>query len=404
MTSFRVPLMSSTIGADEISALNEVIASGQFTMDRLCARFEEEFARYVGAKHAVMVNSGSSANLLAFFALANPLLPQSSRRRLSPGDEVVVPAVCWSTSVWPIVQAGVIPVFIDSDWHTLQVPTKNIERALTDKTVAICAVHVLGSACDSVEIRRLADRKGLWLIEDTCESLGVRVREQMAGTAGHMGTFSFYFSHHITTIEGGMIVTDHDELADLLRAMRAHGWVRGMRRPETYTRQFPDIDSRYLFVTTGFNVRPTELNAAIGLRQLGKLERFNARRRAIAERFSQRLQPWVNAGLIMPMLIPETVRPAQFGYPVICKDQDVRDRLRETLEASGIETRPIICGNIARQPAVRQFPHRTAEELRGADRIMDCGIYWGTHPEMSDADVDYITAVIDRHFQKQGVT
>ena len=187
-------------------------------LGKYCAAFEEDFAGYLGVSNAIMANSGSSANLLAFFALANPLLPVvPDRRRISPGDKVIVPAVTWSTTVWPIIQVGGIPVFVDSDPATLQMDVQAVEAAIDRKTVAICAVHILGNAVEIERLRELAERHGLWLIEDACESLGTRRNGKPVGTFGDLGTFSFFFSHHITTIEGGMVVTDDDDVADLLR-------------------------------------------------------------------------------------------------------------------------------------------------------------------------------------------
>ena len=286
--NFRLPLTANLLGKEEISAAKAVLDSGFLTMGKLCERFEREFADYNGVDHAVMVNSGSSANLLALFALANPLLAPAERAAgFKPGDEVIVPALSWSTSIWPVLQVGAVPVFVDCDPETLQLTPAAVAEAISPKTVAILVVHVLGGACDVAEIGALAREKGLWLIEDTCESLGVEWDGRKVGSFGDIGTFSFYFSHHITTIEGGMVTTDNAQLADLLRSMRSHGWARSMSNAAEIAKQHPDIDPRFLFVTTGFNLRPTEINAAIGLEQLKRLDGFNARRREIAARFDR---------------------------------------------------------------------------------------------------------------------
>jgi CDP-6-deoxy-D-xylo-4-hexulose-3-dehydrase len=386
----------NTLSDDEINAAKAVLDSGRLTMGERCRSFEAQFARYVGTKHAIMVNSGSSANLLATFALANPLCPTpGGLRRIEPGSEVIVPALTWSTTVWPFVQAGAVPVFVDCDPHTLQMQPDAIAAAITPKTVAIAIVHVLGGAVDVPSVRKLADDQGLWLFEDTCESLGVLWDGRQVGSFGHMGSYSFYFAHHITTIEGGMVVTDDDELADLMRAIRAHGWIRHMDKAEQYAARYPEIDPRFLFITTGFNLRPTEINAAIGAIQLRKLDGFNESRRKVGARLDEGLRDLSAAGKLTPMVFDRRCLPAPFGYPVLCRTSDERNRLQRHLEASGIETRPVICGNLARQPAVTQIAHRIGGSLAGADRVMDCGLYWGTHPLMSDDDVRYIVERVE---------
>lgn len=398
---FRLPLTANLLGQEEISAAKAVLDSGFLTMGKLCERFEREFAAYVGAEHAVMVNSGSSANLLALFALVNPLLGvDGKRRRLQPGDEVIVPALAWSTSIWPVLQAGATPVFVDCDPQTLQLTPEAIESAITPKTAAIVVVHVLGGACDMTEITALAAQHGLWLVEDTCESLGVLWNGRKVGSYGDMGTYSFYFSHHITTIEGGMVVTHDARLADLLRSMRSHGWARSMSNAAEIAREYPDIDARFLFVTTGFNVRPGEINAAIGLEQLKRLDGFNARRREIAERFDHGFAGLHQAGELQLMQSAPNCVPAPFGYPVLCRTTEVRQRLGRHLEASGVETRPIICGNMVRQPAFQRLNYRVSGPLEGADRVMDCGIYWGPHPGITDAAVDRVVDIVKAFFEE----
>jgi CDP-4-dehydro-6-deoxyglucose reductase, E1 len=401
--NFRLPLTTNLLGEEEISAAKAALDSGFLTMGKLCEQFEREFANYNGVEHAVMVNSGSSANLLALFALANPLLAaKAGRRRLGPGDEVIVPALSWSTSIWPVVQIGATPVFVDCDPETLQLTPAAIEAAITPKTAAIVVVHVLGGACNVADIAALANKRGLWLIEDTCESLGVLWDGRKVGTFGDLGTFSFYFSHHITTIEGGMVVTSDVQLADLLRSMRSHGWARGMINAADIERQNPEIDPRFLFVTTGFNLRPTEINAAIGLEQLKRLEGFNARRRKIAERFDRGFAGLHQSGELQLVRSDRRCQPAPFGYPVLCKTPEARRDFRKHLEAAGVETRPIICGNMVRQPAFKHLSHRVSGRLDGADQVMDRGIYWGPHPGTTDADVDTVIDIVKSFFDHGG--
>ena len=210
------------MGDEETKAVLGVMRSTRVTMGARCRQFEASFGERLGAE-AVFVNSGSSANLLAFFALANHDAPRSkNKRRLEPGFEVIVPAVSWATSYWPIVQAGGIPVLVDSDPRSLQMKPSAVRHALSANTVAICPVHVLGNTVAMEEIIPFADENDLWIIEDTCEALGARYRANPVGTFGDLATFSFFFSHHITTIEGGMVITRDPQLAELLRCMRAH--------------------------------------------------------------------------------------------------------------------------------------------------------------------------------------
>ena len=392
----HVPLNDCTFGEDEIAAAIAVLRSGRVTMGPLCEEFENNFAGKMGVANAVFVNSGSSANLLAFFALANFALPERpGRRRPRPGMEIIVPAVTWSTTVWPIVQAGFVPVLVDCDPETLQIDVDQVRAAIGAKTCAVCPVHVLGNAVAMNELKQVTQEHGLWLIEDTCEALGTKVNDRYTGSMGDLGTYSFYFSHHITTIEGGMVVCHDDELADLLRCLRSHGWTRQMKSRGTYERQNPSIDPRFLFVNTGFNLRPTEINAAFGLKQLDKLDAFNSKRREIASRWTKDLE---NFAEIRPMRATRGCEPTWFGFPVLLKSQARRDALREHLETRGIETRPIICGNLARQPAFRNVPHRVHGALVGADQIMDQGLFWGSHPGMAEDAIEFVGRAVKEFF------
>ncbi|BBL71003.1 hypothetical protein MoryE10_16090 [Methylogaea oryzae] len=317
-----------------------------------------------------------------------------------PGDEVIVPAVTWSTSVWPIIQAGAIPRFVDCDPTTLQVTPETVKAAINEKTVGICAVHILGNGLDGSAYAQIANEHGLWLIEDTCESLGVKSDNKHVGTFGDIGTYSFYFSHHITSVEGGMVVTDDDDMANLLRSLRSHGWTRHRTDTDKFTQLYPEVDPRFMFITTGFNVRPTDINAAIGLKQLPKLEGFNAHRRDISAAISAGLKPLADEGILSLIRYDAKISAAPFGYPVICSSRAIRDKLQKHLENSGIETRPIICGNMTRQPAFQHYDYLVSGDLRGADAVMDCGLYWGTHPGMTQSEVDYIVNSVRECFAK----
>ena len=397
----RIPLNKSTIGEEEKNAVRAVLESDRLTMGDRCRAFEQEFADFIGVEHAVMVNSGSSANLIALFTMADSLLPDTDTLppRIPAGSEVIVPALTWSTTVWPVLQVGARPVFVDCDPRTLQMTPQAVEAAVTPDTSAIVIVHILGGAVDVAAMQAIARRRNLWLFEDTCEALGVDWNGRKVGSFGQLASFSFYFSHHITTIEGGMVTTGDGRLADLLRALRSHGWVRDMRARDEIAADHPHIDPRFLFLTTGFNVRATEINAAIGLEQLKKLPAFNDSRREIAALLDAGLAALDQAGELTLIRHDPRVRTAPFGYSVLCRSRAARDGLRDHLEAAGIETRPVICGNLVRQPALARHAYRVSGDLAGADRVMDCGLYWGTHPFMSEDEVRYIVATVKSYFE-----
>src|SRR5256712_5389701 len=312
------------------------------SMGKKVRHFEEAFADYLGSKHAVMVNSGSSANLLALSVLTNPLL----KDRIRPGTEVITPAVTWVTTVYPIVNVGCKPVLVDVDLETFNVLPNEVERAIGPKTSTVLPVHLLGAPCQIGKVKRIASEHDLHLIEDACESTGAEVRGRRVGTFGEMGTFSFFMSHHISTIEGGMIVTNREDMYEFLKAMRAFGWVRDLSNPEKFAKENDGIDPRFLFVTSGFNLRPTEIQGAFGIHQIKKLDSFIQRRRRNAEYWNRRLRPFDDV-VILPRESKET-RHVYFGYPLTLR-QEAKISREETvafLESKGLETRPIMAGNI----------------------------------------------------------
>ena len=374
----KIPLNKNTIGSSEKKALNKVLNSGYMTMGKVTRKFESDFAKFIGSKHAIYVNSGSSANLLAFSAIFDNDKLKSARERkkfLKKGDEVIVPAVTWSTTIWPIAQVGATPVFVDSEPHTLQMKVSDIKKAISPKTKAICMVHVLGNSGYIDEVREICKKKKIWLIEDTCESLGVKNKSKYLGTFGDIGTYSFYFSHHITTVEGGMIVTNDDYLSNKIKSMRSHGWTRDMTNAAEYEKLFPKIDPRFLFVNVGYNLRSSDLNASIGIEQLKKLKKFNQSRHDIGNLWNNAFKNLKNNGHLRPMEITKKTKASWFGFPVLCKTKAIRDKFQIHLEKNGIETRPIICGNMTKQPGIKNIKYRISGTLKGADEIMSHGIF-----------------------------
>lgn len=384
-----IPLSTQTYGDAEIAAVLDVMKSGRFTMGERTERFEAEFAEYIGAKHAVMVNSGSSANLLAITALCESGV-------LAHGDKVMVPALTWSTGVWPVIQNGLVPILVDCDPHTLQMSPEQLIAACDEHpdARAVFLAHIMGNPCDLKHIKTLADARGMVLIEDCCEALGAEWMGMKVGRFGALGTFSFYFSHHITTMEGGMVVTDNGDLADIMRSVRSHGWSRALtdERRTAIEADNPRIDPRFLFVHQGYNLRPMEIQAAMGSVQLKRLPEFNARRAEAQESMREMLR-------ILPGVQPfdayPEADPAWFAFPVTV--QGDRARLMERLEVCGIQTRPIVAGNLAEHPAFKgkMLAHGGLEE---ATRIAREGLYWGLHPEITRRHIRHLADVLASFF------
>ncbi len=390
------PLVDSSYDNEEIIRCMETLLSGELTMGNRVREFEAKFAEAVGAPHAVMVNSGSSANLLAMAAITNP----GRRNRLHRGDRVAIPAVCWSTSLWPIVQMGLVPVLVDVDPETLNLSIPALERAIETAGVrAIQLVHVLGNPTEMGQVLDLATKHDLLLIEDTCESLGTTYGDRRLGTIGEFGTFSFYFSHHMTTIEGGMVLAKDQEDDDLLRCLRSHGWSREQSNRTDIEDRYPDIDPRFLFVNAGFNLRPMEIQAAFGLEQIKRLSTMNEHRRSNVARIRSAFtsHPRWRGQLKFPRPTTDST-PAWFGFPFLVDDSvdlDYRDFIGK-LSAKGIDSRPIVSGNMALQPALKLFDVDLGQgPFVGAQQIHERGIFIGAHSKpIDDSRIDSLVTVI----------
>jgi len=386
----RVPLQVPSYGHEEVAEVLDSLLTTFVTMGKKVKMFEEEFAKYLGVKHAIMVNSGSSANLIAMSILTNDALPN----RIMPGEEVIIPASNWVTTMNPIGDVGAIPVIVDVETDTMNIDPAKIEEAITPKTRAIMPVHLLGNPAKIKEIMEIARKHNLFVIEDTCESHGATVDGKKVGTFGDIGTFSFFFSHHISTIEGGMVVTNNDEYAELARALRVFGWARGLKNYDDHARQHPNIDKRFLFVNKGFNFRPTELQGAIGIHQMKKLEKFIDIRRENAAYWTNRLKEFSNY-LIIHEERPGT-RHVWFGQPVTVRHDApfTRDEMTKYLEDHKIETRPIEVPNIAKQPSVKFINHRVSGDLKSAQYIMDHSFFFGNHQGIGKEEREYVADVI----------
>lgn len=394
-----VRLHEPTFGAEEINAALDCMLTTRVTMGAKVKGFEREFADHFGWKHGVMVNSGSSANLLAVAGLANP----ATEDGLKPGDEVIVPALSWSTTVWPLVQCGLVPVVVDIDPATLNIDPAQIERAIGPKTRAVMIVPVYGNPCDMDAITDICRRRSLILIEDCCEALGAYYDGTPVGRFGRVGTFSFYYSHHMTTLEGGICVTDDFELAETYRILRAHGWVREVEDQQRWYDRYPEIDRRFLFVNVGYNLRATELQGAMGSVQLPKLAGYVETRRANAAWFRREL---AQHGEVFDFQ-EETPkgRHSWFGFPVKVKPEApfTVTELTAALNADAIETRPIICGNIARQPAMGLYPHRVVGGLEHASQVMAGAFSFGNHQAIDENARTYVADRIRAFLRGRGL-
>ncbi len=385
------PLTLPTYGKEEVAAAMTCMLDYRTSMGDLTRQFEQEFAQYVGAHDAVMVNSGSSADLLLAFHLVNPMNP-----RLQPGDEVLVPAVTWPTQVWSPLMAGLTVKLVDVDPHTLNIDLDDLRRRITSRTKCLFAVHLMGNPCDMAAITQICEEHDLLLIEDCCESLGAYDSGKHVGTFGLGGTFSFFFSHHMTTMEGGMVICGTDEDAEALRVLRAHGWSRGLQKS---TESTPTVDSRFQFVNWGFNVRPTELQAAFGIQQLRKLDAMNERRQQLAARFNEFVDscPHLNA-----VQVPETAIacPLSLVVQLSGNASNHRNELLNLLEQEGIETRPIVTGNLARQPAASLLGEIDPTDFPGAEVIHNEGFYVGLNPQFDDVMFQRMLRTLDASLSK----
>ena len=395
-----IRLHEPTFSAEEINVAIDVLLSTRVTMGPKVKSFEQEFCKAFGFEHGNMNNSGSSANLLGIAALANIATADGLR----PGDEVIVPALSWSTTVWPLIQHGLIPVIVDIDPVTFNMDPNEVERAIGPKTRGVMPVHVYGNPCDMKAMTDICKRRNLILIEDCCEALGAFYDNVSVGKFGRVGTFSFYFSHHMTTLEGGICVTDDFELSELMRILRAHGWVRELDNPKPYLEKYAEFDPRFLFVNLGYNLRATELQGAMGTVQLPKLNGYVEARRQNTAAWQKDLVRWsefFDFQIEMP-----NGKSSCFGFPMVRKATAPfkLKNLTNFLNKSNIETRPIICGNIARQPAMKMYEHRVVGDLTHSSNIMDNGFSFGNHQALDATARDYVSGKIAEFLKLEGVT
>ena len=383
----RYPLASDTWDEKELAAIMSVISDGRYTMGPRVKQFEEEFAARFGSKHAVMTNSGSSANLLMVAALC--LHPAYA---LKPGDEVIVPAVSWSTTFFPVTQYGLKLVFVDIDQATLNLDATKVRAAITDKTRAIFAVNLLGNSCDWDALREIANDNNLAIIEDNCESLGATYQDRMLGTMGAMGSFSFFFSHHMQTMEGGMILTNNSELDQYLRSLRAHGWIRDLPDENCiYNKSGDPFEDSFRFVLPGYCVRPLEMSGAVGSVQLSKMDGMIQKRRDNSFVFKKAFED-----IFTVQIQKEVGRSSWFGFSLVLKGQleGRRKEVIDKLRAAGVETRPIVAGNFTKNPVIQHIDHRVVGSLAAAEYIDRNGFFIGNDSRNLTDEIELVAEVI----------
>ena len=382
-------LAANTWAQEELAAIQRVLDSGRFTMGTNVAAFEEAFARYFGHRYAVMVNSGSSANLVAVASLF-----YKRERPLQRGDEVIVPAISWSTTYHPLQQYGLKLRIVDVDLETLNMDVRQLERALTPRTRMIVAVSILGNPAALDVMRRFADAHGLYFMEDNCESMDAELDGRKTGRFGDVATYSTFFSHHISTMEGGMIATDDRELWELARALRAHGWTRDLPPDSTLCeRGTDDFYEAYRFILPGYNVRPLELSGAIGIEQLKKLPAMTEARRRNWQHFKAAF-----SGDERFITQRENGKSSAFCFTIILdpKRQPDRRRVLAALAEADIGYRIITGGCITRHEVVKYYDYSTLDDLPNANLAHDLGFFVGNHPFDLRPQIDRLRHVLDR--------
>ena len=310
----RYPLLSNAFSNKDIEVGVKVLRSKFLTMSKHTEKFEKFFAKKLNLKYALMTNSGSSANLLAVSSLINPF----RKKKLNKGDEVLIPAVCWSTSLWPIIQNGLKPVFVDVELDTFNISLDDLKKKITKKTKAIMCIHILGTSTNMKKLNQIAKKFKLFVIEDTCESLGAKYNNKYLGSFGEFGTFSFYYSHQITCGEGGMIVCNNKEDYNILKTLRSHGWSRNTSFEKKFKNKYQKVDNRFMFVNSGYNLRPTDIQAAIGLSQLKRLEIFKKIRKENRIKIIKNLKSnikWKNQFKFVE--INKNIHPSWFGLAIL---------------------------------------------------------------------------------------
>ncbi|WP_234495036.1 DegT/DnrJ/EryC1/StrS family aminotransferase [Vibrio maritimus] len=384
-------LASSTWDENEFGAIQRVIDSDMFTMGKEVAQYEKDFAEFFGSEYAVMVSSGSTANLLM---IASLFFTKNESLKLKRGDEIIVPAVSWSTTYFPLQQYGLKVKFVDIDIDTLNMDLDKLEAAITEDTRAILSVNLLGNPNDFTRMQEIIAGRDIFILEDNCESMGATLEGKQAGTFGVMGTYSSFFSHHIATMEGGCIVTDDEELYHILLCIRAHGWTRNLPKFNKVTGEKSDdpFEESFKFILPGYNARPLEMSGAIGIEQLKKLPSFIETRRENAALFQSLFadHPYLR-------IQKETGNSSWFGFSLIIKENAPYNRaeLVKLLAENQVECRPIVTGNFLKNKEVLEhFDYEVAGTLEAAEYLDEHGLFVGNHQNEIEREIKLLAELL----------
>ena len=348
----------------------------------------------LGSKFSLMVNSGSSANLLALQCLINPY----RKKRLKPGDEVLIPSLCWSTSLWPIIQSGLKPKFVDIDLDSLNINLNDLKKKISKKTKAILIVHVLGNCVDMSELMRIVKKHNLILIEDTCESLGTKYKNKYLGTFGDFSSFSFYSSHQISSGEGGMICCKNNDDHEIIKSLRAHGWSRGLKNEKKIAAANKHLDSRFIFYNSGFNLRSTDIAASIGLNQFKDIDQFIKKRSINRDKILKMFKKKIKMMKYLSFIDANNhVKASWFGIPILLSKKINRNKFLKKIEKLGVETRPIISGNFLKQPSIKKYKLNKKSNFKNSDIVNNHGFFIGLPTSaISDKNIKKLVGVFEK--------
>ncbi len=394
MNKYFYPLIENPYRKSDINEALKVLKSRRLTIGPVTDKFQNSFTKKLGSNFSLMVNSGSSANLLALQCLINPY----RKKRLKLGDEVLIPSLCWSTSLWPIIQSGLKPKFVDIDLDSLNINLNDLKKKITKKTKAILIVHVLGNCVDMSELMRIVKKHNLILIEDTCESLGTKYKNKYLGTFGDFSSFSFYSSHQISSGEGGMICCKNNDDHEIIKSLRAHGWSRGLKNEKKIAAANKHLDSRFIFYNSGFNLRSTDIAASIGLNQFKDIDQFIKKRSINRDKILKIFKKKIKMMKYLSFIDANNhVKASWFGIPILLSKKINRNKFLKKIEKLGVETRPIISGNFLKQPSIKKYKLNKKSNFKNSDIVNNHGFFIGLPTStISDKNIKKLVGAFEK--------